>query len=146
MNDKYFIDSNVFIYLFDETDNDKRSQSEDLIQSAVRQGAGRISYQVVQETIHVLTKKLGATAIQASHFLEDVLAPLWHVNPTHRLYRCGLDIMRRYRFSLYDSLIVAAALEAQCRILFSEDLQDGQVIEKLTIVNPFSQSSVSADS
>ncbi len=145
MNNKYFIDSNVFIHLFDATDNDKRSQSEDLIQSAVGEGTGRISYQVVQETIYVLTKKLRATTHQASQFLEDVLVPLWHVNPTHRLYRCGLNIMRRYKFSLYDSLIVAAALGAQCRILFGEDLQDGQVVEKLTIVNPFSQSSVSAD-
>jgi len=140
MNDKYFIDSNVLIYVFDETDYAKRARSEELIRSAVREGIGCISYQVVQETINVITRKLSATATQANLFLEDVLVPLWSVHPTSRLYRCGLDIMRRYRFSFYDSLIVAAALEAKCRTLFSEDLQDGQTIEKLTIVNPFKQS------
>ncbi len=137
MNDKYFIDSNVLIYVFDETDYAKRTRSEDLIQLAVREGIGCISYQVVQETINVVTRKLSATATQAHQFLEDVLVPLWSVNSTKRLYRCGLDIMRRYRFSFYDSLIVAAALEGKCRTLFSEDLQDGQIIEKITIVNPF---------
>ncbi len=88
----------------------------------------------------MFTRKLGATAVQAHQILEDVLVPLWSVNPTVRLYRRGLDIMRRYGFSFYDSLIVAAALEAKCRILYSEDLQDGQIIEKLMIVNPFNQS------
>ncbi|MCY4148353.1 MAG: PIN domain-containing protein [Gammaproteobacteria bacterium] len=105
----------------------------------MREGTGCISYQVVQETINVVTRKLRAKATQAHQFLEDVLVPLWSVNPTNRLYRCGLDIMQRYRFSFYDSLIVAAALEGKCRTLFSEDLQDGQTIEKLTIVNPFNQ-------
>ena len=140
MNDKYFIDSNVFIYVFDETDGEKRTRSVDLIQSAVREGIGHISYQIVQETINVITRKLGATVAQTHQFLEDVLVPLWSVNPTDRLYRFGLEIMRRYGFSIYDSLIVAAALESKCRFLYSEDLQDGQIIEKLTIVNPFNQS------
>ena len=137
MNDKYFLDSNVLIYVFDETDYDKRARAEELIQSAVREGIGCISYQVVQETVNVITRKLSATAAQAHQFLEDVLIALWFVNPTGRLYRSGLDIMRRYRFSFYDSLIVAAALEAGCKTLYSEDFQNGQRIEKLTIVNPF---------
>jgi len=140
MNDKYFIDSNVFIYLFNEIDHDKRTRAEDLIQSAVREGIGCISYQVVQETINVITRKLSASVVQAHQFLEDILVPLWSVHLTKQLYRSGLDIMWRYRFSFYDSLIIAASLEARCRILYSEDLQDGQVIGKLTIVNPFHQS------
>lgn len=139
MNDKCFIDSNVFICLFDETDYEKRTRSADLIQSAVREGMGYISYQVVQETINVITRKLGATAVQARQFLEDVLAPLWSVDPTSRLYRRGLELMRRYGISFYDSLIVAAALEARCKTLYSDDFQDGQVVEKITIVNLFSQ-------
>lgn len=96
MNDKYFIDSNVFIYVFDETDSEKRTRSVDWIQSALREGIGYISYQVVQETINVITRKLGATVTQTHQFVEDVLVPLWSVNPTDRLYRFGLEIMRRY--------------------------------------------------
>jgi predicted nucleic acid-binding protein len=53
---------------------------------------------------------------------------------THDL---GLGLAERYRFSIYDGLILAAALRADCRILYTEDLQDGQRIERLTIRNPF---------
>ena len=53
------------------------------------------------------------------------------------LYHRGLDLQIRYRFSFYDSLIVAAALEAGCKTLYSEDLQHAQEIEGLTIANPF---------
>ena len=137
MKGKFFLDTNILIYLFDETDSSKRMRAEYLIQSGVREGTGYISYQVVQEAINVIIKKLHATTAQAHQFFEDVLSPLWLVNPTGRLYRDGLYIVRRYKFSFYDSLIVAAALDARCEILFSEDLQDGQRIERLTIINPF---------
>lgn len=137
MKDKFFLDTNILLYVFDETDFDKRTRAEHLIQSAVREGTGCISYQVVQEALNVITRKLRATTAQAHQFLEDVLIALWLVNPTGRLYRYGLDIARRYKFSFYDSLIVAAAIDAGCEILYSEDLQDGQIIERLTIVNPF---------
>ncbi len=132
-----FIDSNVFVYLFDMTDADKRRRAETLIEHALEQGDGCISYQVVQETINVVTRKLSATTDDAKRLLDRVLAPLWKVTPTPTLYRRGLDIQSRYQFSFYDSLIVAAALEAGCKTLYSEDLQHGQRIEQLTIRNPF---------
>ena len=132
-----FIDSNVFVYLFDETDAIKRQSSENLVQQALENGTGCISYQVVQETINVITRKLNATSEEARQLLDCVLIPLWRVNPTQTFYRRGLDLQARYQFSFYDSLIVAAALEAGCKILYSEDLQHGQRIEQLTINNPF---------
>ena len=132
-----FIDSNVFIYLFDKTNNNKRQCAEKLIQQALERGTACVSYQVVQETINVITRKLNATADDARQLLDRVLIPLWRVNPTQMLYRRGLDLQARYQFSFYDSLIVAAALEAGCKTLLSEDLQHGQRIEQLTINNPF---------
>jgi len=66
-----------------------------------------------------------------------VLAPLWRVMPTVDLYTRALDLHKRYRYSFYDSLILAAALEASCVRLYSEDFQDGQQIEGLTLENPF---------
>ena len=137
MKCKFFLDTNVLIYLFDKTDVSKRLRAEHLIQSGVREGTGHISYQVVQEAVSVIIKKLHATTAQAHQFLEDALIPLWLVNPTGRLYRNGLDIVRRYKFSFYDRLIVAAALDDRCEILYGEDLQDGQRIERFAIVNPF---------
>lgn len=134
-----FIDTNVFIYLFDETDDRKRVTAERIIRTALESRNGRISHQIVQETLNVVTRKLPApmTVEDARRFLEQVLAPLWQVMPSVALYRRGLAIQGRYGFSFYDSLIVAAALEAGCTRLYSEDLQHGQKIEGLTIENPF---------
>jgi predicted nucleic acid-binding protein len=87
----------------------------------------------------VLTGKLKkrATAAQAALFLEEVLAPFWRVMPSPSLYRRGLEIQERYALGFYDALIVAGALEAGCTCLWSEDMQDGLRIDRLTIRNPF---------
>lgn len=140
MSAELFIDSNVLIYLFDDTDTRKSQRAEDIVRRSLETGRGCISYQVVQETINVVTRKLNATREDAREFLDGVLAPLWRVNPTRSLYRRGLDLRQRYGFSFYDSLIVAAGLEAGCRTLFTEDLQHGQRVEGLTVVDPFRSS------
>ena len=136
-----FIDSNIFVYLFDSTSPNKRYRSEKLIADALQMGNTCISYQVVQETLNVITTKLrvNATAEQASTFLLDALIPLWKINPTRELYLRSLSIQSRYRYSFYDSLIIAAALEADCKTLYSEDMQHGQRIDQLVIENPFSE-------
>ena len=127
----------IFVYLFDETDDDKRERAERLVQQALENETGCISYQVVQETINVITRKLNATPEKARQILERVLIPLWRVNPTRTLYQRGLDLQTRYRLSFYDSLIVASALAAGCKTLYSEDMQHGQHIEGVSITNPF---------
>ena len=132
-----FIDTNVFIYLFDETSAEKSRIAEELIRQSMENGSGCISYQVVQETINILTRKLKASPEQARQLLDNVLEPLWRVNPSRSLFRRGLELQSRYRFSFYDSLIIAAAVDAGCKTLYTEDLQHGQQLEGLTIVNPF---------
>ena len=136
-----FLDTNVLVYLFDETDGRKRSIASELVRAALASGEACISFQVVQETLQVVTRKLDppATAAEAGRLLEDVLAPLWTVSPAPALYRRVLDLRERHGLSFYDALIVAAALEAGCSRLLSEDLQDGQRIERLTIENPFAE-------
>lgn len=135
-----FIDTNIFIYLFDETDPFKRQRAENLVRRSLQDGTGCISYQVVQETMNVVTRKLGATPENARRLLDEVLIPLWQVNPTPSFYRRGLEVRSVYGFSFYDSLIVAAALEAGCERLYTEDLRHGQEIQQLTIQNPFAAS------
>jgi predicted nucleic acid-binding protein len=134
-----FIDSNVFVYLFDETDDRKREAAEQIVDSALQNHNASISFQVVQETLNVLTHKLPTpmTVEGAKDFLQQVLVPLWRVSPSRALYDRALDLQARYRYGFYDSLIIAAALDAGCTRLYSEDLQDGQRIEGLTIKNPF---------
>ena len=137
MSVENFLDTNIFVYLFDETDDDKRERAERLVQQALENETGCISYQVVQETINVITRKLNATPEKARQILDRVLIPLWRVNPTRTLYQRGLDLQTRYRLSFYDSLIVASALAAGCKTLYSEDMQHGQHIEGVSITNPF---------
>ena len=101
------------------------------------QGSGCISFQVIQETLNVLIRRLGFVEADSQRALEQVLVPLWQVYPSAVLYRDAISIQGRYGFSFYDSLIIAAALEAGCTRLYSEDMQHGQQVQRLTIVNPF---------
>lgn len=141
-----FIDSNVFVYLFDETDKAKRDTARQLVTHALEDGSACISFQVVQETLNVITRKLARPAApdDARRFLELVLVPLWSVMPSEGLYRRGLEIQVRHRFSFYDALIVAAALDAGCTRLFSEDMQHKQRVETLVIIDPFKAGDIAA--
>ncbi len=139
MSAEDFIDTNVFVYLFDETDAIKRERADSLIYRSLENRSGCISYQVIQETMNVITGKLGIHPERVRLLLDDILIPLWQINPTPGLYRQGIRLQAGYGFSFYDSLIVAAALEAGCSRLYTEDMQHGQQIHSLTIHNPFLQ-------
>ena len=134
-----FFDTNVLIYLFDRDDPRKRGIAEQLLRQALDDGTAVISHQVVQETLHVVTRKIkpALNADEAQQTLTHVLVPLWRVMPSPALYARALTLQARQGFSFYDSLIVAAALEGGCNRLLTEDLQHGQRIDGLTIENPF---------
>ena len=134
-----FVDSNIFVYMLDRSEPSKRQRARELVYGLLDDETGCISYQVVQESLNALTGKLGEPPDAVSVFLEEVLVPMWQVNPTAALYRGGLQVQRRFGFSFYDSLIVAAALQTGCATLYSEDMQDGQQIQGLTIRNPFAE-------
>ncbi len=78
-----------------------------------------------------------SSPFEAMDFLETELLPLWRVYPTPSMHRRALQSRDRYKSSFYDALIVAAALEAGCGRLLTEDLQHGQQIEELVVENPF---------
>ena len=136
-----FIDSSVILYLFDDSNSAKRATSRRLLDEALleRPGSFAISYQVVQEVLNVVILKYSppATEEDARLILETILTPLCQVMPSQELYKRALDLLSRYHYRFSDSLIIAAALAAGCSRLLSEDLQDGQRIDGLTIVNPF---------
>ena len=137
MSAEDFLDTNIFVYMLDGTDDFKRQRAEQLIQRSLERGTGCISYQVVQETLNVATRKLGFAEDDSRTLLADILAPLWTVHPSMDLYMQGLEVRARYGFSFYDSMIVAGAIQSGCTQLYSEDLQYGQRVESLTIQNPF---------
>jgi len=138
MSVEFFLDSNILVYQASNQDSQKASIAENLVIDAAK-GRGAISYQVVQETMNVLLRKnlLPVGDEKAKLYLHNVLAPLCKVHYSPALLSSALEVRSRYQYSFYDSLIIAAAIEADCNVLYSEDLQDGQVIDGLTIKNPF---------
>ena len=137
-----FFDTNVFVYMVDDADPAKQAKAQGLVAAALAADSACVSYQVVQETLYVLTRKFAkrVPAEVAKEIMRQSLLPFWRVMPSAALYTRALDLQSRFGFSFYDSLIVAAALEAGCTRLLTEDLQDGQQIEGLTIENPFRES------
>ena len=137
MPDRTFFDSNIIVYTFDDASGDKKRIASELLEDALRDETGVVSFQVIQETLYTLDRKFGADAHILDLLLQNVLSPMWEVYPSLELYRQAMRIHFRYGFGFYDSLIVAAALEAGCTHLYTEDLQHWQQIEGLTIHNPF---------
>jgi predicted nucleic acid-binding protein len=74
---------------------------------------------------------------QAEQFLSSVLRPLWVIHSSPPLFLKALQILERFRLQWYDALVVAGAVEAKCRILYSEDFQHGQKFDDLEVRNPF---------
>ncbi len=141
MNGKYFIDTNVLIYSFDPDNPSKRKIALDLISKALERGTGVISYQIIQEFLNVATRKFAVplTCKDSQRYLNVVLEPLCEVFSSTELFHQALEISDQWRFPFYDALVVAAALQADCSLLYSEDMQDNQTIKGLKIRNPFQE-------
>jgi predicted nucleic acid-binding protein len=139
MNARFFLDTNIFVYSFDRAAPGKARKATSLIRQAADTGAGIVSYQVVQEFLNVALRRFAQpmTKPEAEQYLITVFRQLLAVHSSPNLYLEALRISEKYRISWYDSLIVAAALEGGCQILYSEDLQHGRQIEGLQIQNPF---------
>lgn len=139
MRGRFFLDTDVFAYSFDTTAPAKARKAALLIRRAADSGQGVVSYQVVQEFFKIALRRFPQpmAMAEAEQYLITVFRPLLAIHSSPALYVEGLRIGAIHRFSWYDSLIVAAALEAQCETLFSEDLQHGREIEGLKIQNPF---------
>ncbi|MDE0167151.1 MAG: PIN domain-containing protein [Bryobacterales bacterium] len=139
MSAESFIDTNIFVYQLERLDARKADIADDLIEHGIETQTACISFQVIQECINTAIRKaeVPLTEDELRKYLVDVLAPLYRVQPDIRLYQKALEIRYRYRFGFYDALIVAAAVEAGCKTLYTEDLTHGQQVEGVTITNPF---------
>ena len=132
---KAFLDTNVLIYAISQ--NDPRAAKAETLLLA----GGIVSVQVLNEFVAVARRKMEMPWHEVREALEAirVLCPA-PVAVSISVHEHALALAEKHGFSIYDALIAAAALEAGCQTLYSEDFQDGQVIEqKLTIRNPFSR-------
>lgn len=127
-----FFDTNVVLYLL-SADTAKADRAEELLAIG-----GTISVQVLNEFVAVASRKLRMPLIEIREVLIQIRAVCAVESVTIETHDRALRVAERYGLSIYDALIVSSALLAGCKTLHSEDLQDGQVIERqLTIRNPF---------
>lgn len=144
MSGRAFLDTNIFVYLLDVPGSKKGNISQRLIATLMPGSNGVISYQVEQEFFNVAFRRFHRrmTALEAEALHETLFGKLPSIGSSQELLLSGVRLKDRYQLVWYDALIVAAALQARCSILCSEDFQAGQVFEgSLTVVNPFANKS-----
>jgi predicted nucleic acid-binding protein len=130
---KAFIDSNILVYLIDNRSKEKTQKIQDFLSPDFL-----ISSQVIAENVNVCLKKLRITKEDTFDFARRILRRFRMVQITEDVLLKSFEISIKYQLSSWDSIIVATALLNSCSTLYSEDMQDGLVIEnKLTIKNPF---------
>lgn len=139
MSDRFFLDTNIFVYSFDQSAAAKSKRAAQLIREALTTQKGVISYQVVQEFFNVALRRFSQPmqAADAELYLSTVFRPLLGVHSSPALFAEALHLQAQSGLSWYDSLIVAAAIQARCDLLFTEDLQHGQRFGALQVRNPF---------
>lgn len=129
-----FFDTNVLVYT--ATSDPKKEQAV-----ACLRGSGVASVQVLNEFVHVARRKLRAEWTQIDRALRHFRASIQEIVPiTLVTHDNAVLLAREHTFSFYDALIVASAIEAGCDTLYTEDMQHGQRVGSLTIVNPFRES------
>jgi predicted nucleic acid-binding protein len=134
-----FLDTNVLIYVFDKDSPNKAAVARQLYSRLVREKSGLVSVQVLQEFFVTLSKKFTVTlsADDVEREVRDLSALLKVIETDVALVLDSITLSRRYKLSFWDGLIIQAALRGGASVLYTEDLQDGQIIDSITIANPF---------
>ena len=134
---KSFVDTNILVYSLDAHNPEKQAKCRDLLRSLTSDDKGVISTQVMQEFYVAATKKMGADAL----IVKDILHAFERfevviINPS--MIKNAIDCSIINRLSFWDALIIVAAETARCEILWTEDLNDGQIIHGVRVHNPLS--------
>jgi predicted nucleic acid-binding protein len=133
MNDSFFLDTNVLVYSYSNSEIDKQKIARKLI----AESSSYVSTQVLQELCNIVTRKFRFSYSQAIAANECSRNNNLHTNTESTIVE-ACRLADRYGFSFFDSLIISAALESNCTTLYSKDLQDGQTISGTLVINPFS--------
>jgi predicted nucleic acid-binding protein len=136
MTANVFVDTNVLIYAVDQGDLQKQQAAQAWREWLWETSRGRISFQVLQEFYVTAIKKQPSAQAEIRKEIGDLMA--WQpITVDASVIVRAWKIEDRYRISFWDSLIIAAARVADCRYLLTEDLQRGQELDGVIVVNPF---------
>ena len=136
MSDRIFIDSNIFVYSLDGSEEYKQTRAGSIL-ARLSPDKGVISTQVLQEFFNVATTKLKCPKSNAKELVQSISESFpVHKNSVFDILN-AIEISIKTGFSFWDSLIISAAIAENCDTLYSEDLNDGQIVESVTIKNPF---------
>ena len=135
MRDKIFIDSNIYLYAFNDDDIDKQKIATKIIMND--KNSYYISLQVINEVSNNMLRKLKFTNTEIKDFMDDSYERYSVTDITKDIFLSACDIRDKYNISYYDSLILSSAINSKCNILYTEDMQHNQRIENLIIINPF---------
>ncbi len=133
-----FFDTNILVYLFDEDYPEKKAQAQALLEKETKNGRTLLSTKVLQEFFVTVTRKLEVplSPEKAEEIVRQfVVFPLVEISGSHILKAIRKSI--NLKFSFWDALIIEAAISGGASILYTEDLQHGQIIDNLEILNPF---------
>lgn len=137
MKDKCFLDTNILIYPWDESDSYKKNASSVFLTHIIEKAEPIISTQTLGEFFNVAYRKLGFTKSDAIIEVQRIAStfPVYEITKENVFH--AMQISKTTQFSYWDSLIIAMAIDTDCSVLYSEDLNPGQQIEGVRIINPF---------
>jgi predicted nucleic acid-binding protein len=137
MTGRVFVDTNILIYALDPADPVKRRVSADLLKTTIGNRSLTLSPQSLNETYRVLVQRRRLMPVDAARTYIRTLAP-WAIAPLDaKTTERAFAVEDETGYSWWDCLILAAALQADCRLFVSEDLQDGREVAGMRIANPF---------
>lgn len=141
MNDKLdfqFVDSNILVYAYDNTQGDKHQKAITLLENLWSAGVGCLSVQVLQEFYYNITRKSAKplSPSEAAQVIEDFSDWIIH-RPGIRDVLAAIELLQRHNISFWDAMILRSAMQCNCARLWTEDLSNGQRYEDVTVTNPF---------
>ena len=140
MSAKPFLDTNILIYAHDTTAGEKHARARDLTARLWREGGGCLSIQVLQELYVTLVRKVEDVTPETARELVESYTH-WRLHrPTGRDVVAAIDLHQRQQVSFWDAMVVHSAATLGCERLYSEDLNAGQSLAGVRVVNPFLES------
>jgi len=140
MSGRIFVDTNIIVYAHDRSSEEKHEISKAILERLWKERNGVLSTQVLQEFFYIVTQKITPplSIPKAKEIIKELLYWQVIVNDGQTILQ-AIDLHKKYKYSFWDSLIIQSAIWAKAKMLLTEDLQSGQIIEGVKIVNPFEQ-------